>query len=304
MSSEQREPRGTMTALLPEDHVGRLITGWREERPDFPVDPVAIVYRAGRLAAHFSAAVDKVFADAGLSDPDFAVLANLRRAGRPYRLTQRQLMDRLSLSSGTISARINQLSRRGLVRRDPDADDGRRVRVTLTGKGEQLFDSVAPEHLANEARLVAALDPAEQAQLARLLKLLLIEFEPVAGPRPDRFLGFTVAPAHDGHARRAEAGLPLTPGLLVERVVPGSPAEAAGLRCGDLLLGSGRFDLRSLTRLGEAIAASSAAVTLQVKRGDQIDEVTIPVADGPRRAATAGRTSSRRAGDMAGVNDG
>jgi DNA-binding MarR family transcriptional regulator len=262
-----------MTALRPEDHVGGLIAGWREERPDFPVDPVGIVYRVGRLAAHFSAAIDKVFADAGLSNPEFSVLANLRRAGHPYRLTQRQLMDRLSLSSGTISVRIDQLSKRALVRRDPDPGDGRSVRVTLTEKGERLFDSVAPEHLANEARLVTALDPAEQTQLAHLLKILLIEFEPVVGARPDQLLGFSVAPAHDGHARRADAGLPLTPGLLIEHVKQGGPAEAAGLRRGDLLLGSRERDIRSLTHLGEAIAASTGDITLRVKRGDQVTEV-------------------------------
>lgn len=274
MRSGRPEAPGRAPAPLPEDHVGRLVAGWREERPDFPVNPVGIVYRIARLAAHFGAAVDKAFADSGLSNPEFSVLANLRRAGRPYRLTQRQLMDQLSLSGGTISVRIDQLSRRGLVRRDPDPGDGRSVQVTLTKEGERLFDSVAPEHLDNEARLVAALDPAEQAELARLLKILLIEFEPVAGPRPDRSLGFTVAAAPDGHARRAEAGLPLTPGLLIEHIDPGGPAEAAGLRRGDLLLGSGQVETRSLTRLGEAVGGGGDIV-LRVKRGEQTMEVTI-----------------------------
>lgn len=275
MRSAQRDLGGSRTGLLPEDHVGRLIAGWREERPGFPVDPVGIVYRVSRLAARFSAAVDKVFADAGLSNPEFSVLANLRRAGDPYQLTQRQLMDQLSLSSGTISVRIDQLSERGLVRRDPDPDDGRSVRVTLTEKGGRLFDFIAPEHLANEARLVAALDPDEQAQLARLLKVLLIEFEPVAGARPDRLLGFTVAPAYEGHARRAEAGLPLTPGLLIEHVEPGGRAEAAGLQRGDLLLGTRELSIRSLTRLGEAIADSTGDITLRTRRGDEVTERTI-----------------------------
>jgi Winged helix DNA-binding domain len=78
-------------------------------------------------------------------------------------------LDQLSLSSGTISVRIDQLNRRGLVRRDPDPDDGRSVQVTLTDNGERLFNAVAPEHLANEARLVAALGPEGQAHLAQLL---------------------------------------------------------------------------------------------------------------------------------------
>jgi DNA-binding MarR family transcriptional regulator len=279
--SDQRKPQGTMTVLPLEDHVGRLIAGWRKEWPDLPVDPVGIVYRVGRLAARFSAEIDAVLAAAGLSSAEFAVLANLRRAGHPGRLTQRQLMDQLGLSSGTISVRIDQLARRGLARRDPDPDDGRSVQVTLTEDGERLFNAVAPEHLANEARLVAALDPAGQAELARLLKTLLLEFEPVAGPRPDEQLGFTVAPAHAGHARRAAAGLPLTPGLLIEHIHPDSPAEAAGLRRGDLLVGSGDRDIRSISCLAEAIQASTGDVTLRIRRGDQTTEVTIPADSWP-----------------------
>ena len=297
MQADKRQSRSTVTAVPPEDHVGRLISGWRQEWPDLPVDPVGIVYRIARLAARFGAEIDKVLAAAGLSSPEFAVLANLCRAGHPYRLTQRQLMDQLGLSSGTISVRIDQLARRGLVRRDPDPDDGRSVQVTLTADGERLFRAVAPEHLANEARLVAALDPAGQAELARLLKILLVEFEPMVGPRPDERLGFTVAPAHTGHARRVAAGLPLVPGLLIERVHPGGPAEAAGMRCGDLLVGSGEREIRSVSCLAEAISAGVGDLTLRLMRGDHATEVTIradsraPGSDSRRRR---GRTGSRR----------
>jgi DNA-binding MarR family transcriptional regulator len=272
----EAEVTGHLPAQLPEDHVSQVIAGWHEERPDLPVDPIGIVYRACRLATHFTAGIHNVLAGSGVSAADLAVLATLRRTGHPYRLSQRQLMTELSLTSGTISVRIDQLTRRGLVRRDPDPADGRGVLVTLTEYGERLFDAIAPEHLANEARMVAALAPAEQAQLARLLHVLLIEFEPVAGRRPDEPLGFTVAPAHVGHARRAATGLPLTPGLLIDCVQPGGPAEASGLRRGDLLVGAGDRDVRSLADLAGAMAASPGDVTLRVNRGDQTVEATIP----------------------------
>jgi DNA-binding MarR family transcriptional regulator len=139
----------TPDAHPPSDYVSRLLDDWRKERPDLPVEPVAIVHRLRRLAALLVPEVDRAFAGSGISNPDFAVLANLRRAGAPYRLSQRQLMDALALTSGTVSVRIDSLTRAGLVRRDPDPKDQRGVLVTLTPEGERVFDGLAPQHLAN-----------------------------------------------------------------------------------------------------------------------------------------------------------
>lgn len=257
----------------PQDHVGELIAGWHAERPDLPVEPLAVVYRLLRLAAHLRAEVDKVFARAGISSADFAVLANLRRAGQPYRLSQRQLAETLRLTGGTISVRIDRLAERGLVRRDPDPQDGRGVQVTLTDHGERLFDAIAPEHLANEERLVAALDEVAQARLGRLLHTLLVEFEPIVGRRADHRLGLTVAPAHVTQQRRAAVGLPPAPGLLIEHVHPDGPAAATGrLRPGDLLVEANGFEMRSLTHLESAVTSAVAVgtpLTVRIRRGDQ-----------------------------------
>jgi len=64
-----------------------------------------------------------------------------------------------------------------LVRREP-APDGRGVLVTLTGERARKFDTLAPRHLVNESRLVAALNPDQQAVRAALLQSLLVEYEP------------------------------------------------------------------------------------------------------------------------------
>jgi DNA-binding MarR family transcriptional regulator len=259
----------------PGDYVSRLIAEWRQEWPALPVDPVGVIYRVARLAAHFSAGVEGAFSGSGISGADFAVLAHLRRSGGAYRRSQRQLMDALRLTSGTISVRIDRLERNGLVRRDPDPEDGRGVLVSLTAEGQRVFEAMAPVHLANEARMVAALSPAQQAQLARLLQILLVEYELPAGPLPGSDLGFTAAPAHAGWRRLEAMGLPPATGLLVEQVSPGTPAAASGLRAGDVLVRCGELDLRSLTCLAEAIAGSGERVTLHVRRDGEMTTVTI-----------------------------
>jgi DNA-binding MarR family transcriptional regulator len=263
---------------MPRDYVARLIESWQAERPDLEVNPVAIVYRVGRLAAYFAAEVDRVFHGTGITSADFAVLANLRRAGQPYQLTQRQLMDALRLTSGTVSVRIDRLAERGLVRRE-HAPDGRGVLVTLTEGGARTFDTLAPRHLANESRLVAALDPDQQAILAALLQSLLLEYEPATPDRPDERLGLVVAPAHAGLQRRAAVGLPPSAGLLVETVHPAGPADTAGLRAGDLLLRTPERELRSLACLARALDGKRC-LNLDIRRGgsDITMTITVPAA--------------------------
>lgn len=260
---------------VPRDYVARLISGWHSERPDVQVDSVAIVNRIGRLAAYFAAEIERVFQGSGITSADFAALESLRRSGRPYQLTQRQLMDTLRLTSGTVSVRIDRLAERGLVRRDP-APDVRGVLVTLTDAGARAFDELAPEHLANEARLVAALDPRQQATLATLLQLLLVEYEPGVDNRPDERLGLAVAPAHTGLRRQAAVGLTPQTGLLVENVRPGGPAAAAGIRAGDLLVRTPARELRSLTCLAQAID-HTRSVAIDIHRGEIDVTVTVKV---------------------------
>lgn len=257
----------------PADHVHRLVDSWRRERPDLAVEPLEIVYRINRLAAHFAAEVEKVFAGTPITPADFAVISILQRSGPPHELGQRRLMEELGLTSGTVSVRIDRLQRGGLVERHPDPADARGVLVALTDSGRQLFDQLAPVHLANEARLVAALDPPERAELARMLQILLVEFE-TRPERPGAEIGLAVTPAHTGIERRSSLGLPPAEGLLVEAVVPGSPAAAAGLRAGDVLTHTGTRPMRSLSCLASALAAGGP-VTVRYRRGDIADRVTL-----------------------------
>jgi DNA-binding MarR family transcriptional regulator len=252
---------------------------WRDERPDLDFEPLAIVNRITRLAVHLNAELDRVFATAGITSTDFAVIATLRRAGQPYRLKQKELMDALKLTSGTVSVRIDKLVTAGYVRRVLDPADARSSLVTLTSAGSKVFDAVAPAHLANEANLIAALQPPQRQQLGDLLRILLVDFEPAQRGRPDARLGLTLSSAHLSQRRRTEVGLEPTPGLLVERVEPGGAAAAAGIQPGDLLERIGDRTIHSLTCIHEALPARSNAVDLHLRRGASPFTVTLkPVA--------------------------
>src|SRR6266567_494538 len=159
------------------DLIDEALASWSRERPDLKTAPVAVVMRINRLAAHFHAEMNAVFAEFGLSNPSFELLATLRRSGRPYRLSQRRLAETLGLTAGTVSLRVKRMLVQGLVTVEPDPADMRVTFVRLTKNGQHRFDEAAPAHLANEEDLVRALSTEELATLATLLRRLLLSFE-------------------------------------------------------------------------------------------------------------------------------
>lgn len=174
------------------DHVHHVIEQWRREVPKLERSPFGVVGRISRLAQLLQAELEPIFAAHGLNGGEFDVLAALRRAGRPYRLTPTELTRALIVSSGGMTKRLNALERRGLIRRQPDPHDGRSTAVSLTPDGKRLVEATLAEHAANEDRLVSALSARDAAQLARLLETLAIALGDRAKIRArgrDRFPG-------------------------------------------------------------------------------------------------------------------
>jgi DNA-binding MarR family transcriptional regulator len=252
------------------DHVDNLIEGWAAERPDLDTSPIAVVYRLTRVAAVWNAEIDRLFASYGITSTDFAVLSNLQRAGAPYQLNQRLIMSALRLTSGTVSLRIEKMVERGLVTRSPDPMDARASVVTLTADGAELFDRVAPEHLANEARLIAALPAPQLGELSELLRAILIDIEQPAEGRPDHRLGFVATPAPTAQRKRSDLGLPPQPGLLVASVLPEGPAAQAGIRPGDTIVELDGTPLHSLACLERTLDVDAPRRMAMVHRAGKV----------------------------------
>jgi DNA-binding MarR family transcriptional regulator len=166
---------------LPRDHVDEVLAQWAAERPDLDTSPVAVVARIGRAARYLDAGVEAALRAHGLTRESFDVLATLRRSGPPYRLSPTALYRSLMRTSGAITHRVGILERAGVVRRVPDPADGRGLLVELTAAGQRAVDGVVERHLANERRLLAPLDDAQQEALAGLLRILLAAYEHDAG---------------------------------------------------------------------------------------------------------------------------
>lgn len=151
------------------DHVGVILSQWARERPDLDTSAMGIIGRLHRIAAALHQELRPVFAEEGLGDGDFDVLASLRRSGAPFELTPGELGATTMVTSGTVTKRVDRLAALGLVTRAADERDRRVSRVALTEAGRALVDRLLEQHVANEERLLSGFSELERARLTHLL---------------------------------------------------------------------------------------------------------------------------------------
>jgi S1-C subfamily serine protease len=101
-----------------------------------------------------------------------------------------------------------------------------------------------------------------------------------------------IAPAHVARRLRRSVGLPEQEGLLVRGVEEGSPADAAGIAQGDLIVEVAGRAVVDADALVEAIAAGSANGSYEVKlvRGTEQRTVTVGGPASQGKSAGKGRT--------------
>src|SRR3954451_12089124 len=155
------------------DEVDDLVAAWRRERTDLDLAPVEVFSRISRLSRLLDRARRDAFIAHAVEPWEFDVLAALRRAGKPYRLSPGQLLREAMVTSCTRTNRIDRLSERGLVERSPDPHDRRGVLVGLTAAGKRAVDGAFESLISKERDLLAELSTAERRDLTALLKRLM-----------------------------------------------------------------------------------------------------------------------------------
>lgn len=158
------------------DEVDDLVEAWARERRDLDLAPVEVFSRISRLARHLDLARRDAFTAHDIESWEFDVLAALRRAGTPYELSPGRLLRETLVTSGTMTNRVDRLTSRGFVERLPDPRDRRGVLVRLTPEGKTAVDGAFTALIDAEAEILADLDVDQRAQLAGLLRTLLVPF--------------------------------------------------------------------------------------------------------------------------------
>ena len=140
-----------------------------------------VLMKAYRTLFQISAAD---IARSGLCFSDFAILEILLNKGP---MPVNTVGDKAFLTSGSSTAAIDRLTRRGLVRRASVKNDRRARVVHLTANGKKLIAGIFSEHTQVMEQAAHALSHAERASLITLLKKLGKTAAPVDGKQPSSF---------------------------------------------------------------------------------------------------------------------
>jgi DNA-binding MarR family transcriptional regulator len=155
---------------MKKDPIDEILDQWSEERPDLDTASLGVVIRVMTLYRSFRRQADRALEPLDLELWEYDVLSALRRQGEPYALPATRLARETDLSTGAMTNRIDRLETRDLVRRRPDRKDRRGVNVSLTAKGRKLIDKAIQHRLDSARDSLQALSPAQQRELARLLR--------------------------------------------------------------------------------------------------------------------------------------
>lgn len=123
-------------------------------------------------ALRYQALIGRTVRAYGISPSAYEVIAALRDAGEPHRLTMGEVADAGTVRAGGLTQNADRLEAAGLIRRERDAGDRRVVRLCLTPEGLELADRVRAERSDQERELLEGLALGDRRRLAGLLGAL------------------------------------------------------------------------------------------------------------------------------------
>jgi len=134
-------------------------------------NPCWFSFRLNYLALHFNNPVyGYIQQHLGLLRPEFVVLWSLYLGGRS---TLSDVVRTSGFPKNTLSRAANKLFRLGMIEREIDQDDQRRISLCLTDKGTQAVESAKGMMIEHERRMLECLSPAERLSLSELMTKLV-----------------------------------------------------------------------------------------------------------------------------------
>ncbi|MEM7568638.1 MAG: MarR family winged helix-turn-helix transcriptional regulator [Pseudomonadota bacterium] len=132
-----------------------------------------LVHAALAFSARLTAVRDGYAEFIGLPGPQYTILVSVQHLEDDGRVSVKRIADHLRLSGTFVTTETNKLVRKGLVLKEKDPNDGRRVSLVMTDKGDALLRRLSQvQQEVNDAHF-GALSKAEFQQLRKIMPELV-----------------------------------------------------------------------------------------------------------------------------------
>jgi DNA-binding MarR family transcriptional regulator len=159
-----------------DDHVSRWAEFWKDN-PGFAADVEGAIVRMSAIMTRLKRIDASAFAESEFTLEDYKTLHVLMVQPYPTEATPAQLAETSNVTRAGMTSRLDRLVASGLITREIDPLDRRRVVVRPTVAGRQAWDSYVHEGMVREQALLGALSSKELQQLNVLLRKVILSFD-------------------------------------------------------------------------------------------------------------------------------
>lgn len=150
-------------------HVARWSDYWKDD-PHFAPEVEGALVRMNHILNRARREDAAAFAHADLSLEDYKTLHALMVQPFPTEATPAQLAEVTGVTRAAMTSRLDRLVKAGLVTREEEPRDRRRVMIRPTAAGRAAWNEHIFAGMARDQRMLSALDPDELVQLNGLLR--------------------------------------------------------------------------------------------------------------------------------------
>ncbi|YAL84271.1 MarR family winged helix-turn-helix transcriptional regulator [Dermacoccaceae bacterium W4C1] len=175
--SQARTPAGTRAKY--EAEVAAYVAAGGSESVQRVITAVHGLHR--RLSRWY----EESLVDIGLNGGEWGVISHLAVTPEDRCATPSQLASALGVAPSSMTHRLDKLTERGLILREPDSENRTRVLVSLTDAGWQMFRQVIRDSNVVEADVLARLTSQQRQELATLLEHAIAGVDDAIVPTDD-----------------------------------------------------------------------------------------------------------------------
>lgn len=145
----------------------RVSSALQREFPQMDRRATEVLINLIRTDSLVTTALSRRFRRYGVSLSGFNALVILRQA--PEGVNPHEIADRLLVTRAAVTAILDALEVKRLIKRGKSGVDGRRTLIAITAAGRRLLDHLLPEHFEAERAMASVLGDNEKELLVSLL---------------------------------------------------------------------------------------------------------------------------------------